>query len=400
MLTRWSSALLAGALLAAAGCRGGVAAVVPTQVDHGGTLDAPLYGAADPTLAHAVHGALVRLDPANGRVVPDLASGWAHDTADRRWTFHLRSGTDGRPFARALGRLPAVTAVTLGAGVLTVQLSRPTVDLPARLVAVLAGPGPFRIARRTPSEIDLGRDPAYPGRPVSLAAVRLHVYPADGQPQAFVDFRAGRLDYAAVPPGQIDLARGDPALAPDIVTQPRLQLIALAVSTRLDPNLQRAIALATPGSAVVAQVGDGSLVGADGVVPLGLPGRPAPAPLQAYDPARARSLAGAAAALRVAYPNDPFHRRIAAVLLGGMRAAGLRFRPEPDAAAGDIVLVDVSCPAPSLPSCRQALRARVAGAAVVPVAFVQTVWAVSGRLMRFAVDIQGVPLPALMAAAG
>jgi Bacterial extracellular solute-binding proteins, family 5 Middle len=402
VLTRWSSALLAGAVLAAAGCRGGVATVVPTHVDHGGTLDAPLYGAVDPTLAHAVHGALVQLDQASGRVVPDLASGWSHDPGDRRWTFRLRNGTDGRLFAGAIRRLPGVAVVTLGAGALTVRLSGSTVDFPERLVAVLAGPGPFRIARRAPREIDLRPNPAYPGRPVSLAGVHLHVYPADGQPQAFADFRAARLDYADVPPGQIDLARGDPALAAGIVTQPRLELIALAVSARLDPNLQRAIALATPAPAVVAQVGDGSLVTADGVVPLGLPARPAqaPSPSPGYDPARARALAGLAAPLRVAYPSDPFHRRIAAVLLGGFRAAGLRFRPEPDRSAGDVVLVDVSCPAPSVPSCREALRARVAGATVVPVAFVQTVWAVSDRVTRFAVDIQGVPLPALMATDG
>jgi Bacterial extracellular solute-binding proteins, family 5 Middle len=398
--TRWNRALLAAAVLAAAGCRGGVPVAAPARAATGGTIDAPLYGVSDPTLAHAVDGALVQLDPATGRVVPELATGWSHDARSEGWTFRLRPGTDGPLFARALRSLPGVVGVTAGPGTLAVQLSAPAADLPAQLVSVLAGPGPFRIARRSPAEIDLARNPVYPGPPAALAGVRLHVYPPGGQPEAFVDFRNGRLDYAVIPPSQIDLARGDPSLAPGIVTQPRLELIALAVSSRVGPSLQRAIALATPGPAVVSQVGDGALVDADGSLPIGLPDRPASPPPPLYDPTRARALAGSAAPLRVAYPDDPFHRRIAAVLLGGFHAAGLRFVAAPGARSGDVVLVDVSCPAPSVASCRAALRARVGAAAVVPVAFVQSVFAVSRRLARFAVDTEGVPLPARMAATG
>ena len=158
------------------------------------------------------------------------------------------------------------------------------------------------------------------------------MYPAGDLDRAFADFRAGRLDYAAIPPGQIALAKSDPKLARDVVSQPRLELIAVGIGM-LAPELRRAVALATPAEAAAADVGPGSGIPADGLLPQGLADYlPRASPYQ-FDPAAARAAAsGSVPALRLAYPDDAFHRRIAGVVLGGFALAGPAGRAAPDSA--------------------------------------------------------------------
>ena len=55
------------------------------------------------------------------------------------------------------------------------------------------------------SEIPTSRD-----RHRRSERVHLHVYPPTTSTHAFADYRAGRLDYARVPPGQISLVKSDP----------------------------------------------------------------------------------------------------------------------------------------------------------------------------------------------
>ncbi len=139
----------------------------------------------------------------------------------------------------------------------------------------------------------------------------------------------GRLDYAAIPPGQIALAKSDPKLAREVVSQPRLELIAVGIGT-LAPELRRAVALATPADAAAADVGPGSAVPADGLLPQGLADYLPRASPYRFDPGAARAAAsGSVPELRLAYPDDAFHRRIAGVVLGGFALAGLRVEPHP-----------------------------------------------------------------------
>ena len=349
MQTLWSSArhltvgtaMALAATLALAGCRAAAppAATIPPAASQG-ELDAPLYGTDDPALAEAVRGAVIQLDPATGRLSGVLAGSWHHNRAFTTYTFRLRRSVATQVAAswtavhrRRPAALPGLRRVTaVGRRVVSVRLSAGDPGWPAYLadpVTWLDSGGPYRIAGRSPNTIELERNPGYVGPPAPIRQVHLHVYPAGDLDRAFADFRAGRLDYAAIPPGQIALAKSDPKLARDVVSQPRLELIAVGIGS-LAPELRRAVALATPAEAAAADVGPGSGIPADGLLPQGLADYLPGASPYRFDPAAARAAAsGSVPALRLAYPDDAFHRRIAGVVLGGFALAGLRVEPHP-----------------------------------------------------------------------
>ena len=191
--------------------------------------------------------------------------------------------------------------------------------------------GPYRIAAADTDHHRAGAKPRLRGAgPAPIRRVHLHLYPAGDLDRAFADFRAAGSTTPLIPPGQIALAKSDPKLAREVVSQPRLELIAVGIGT-LAPELRRAVALATPADAAAADVGPGSAVPADGLLPQGLaeylpgPRRTASTPRPPAPQPRRR-----VPELRLAYPDDAFHRRIAGVVLGGF-AAG---RPAGGAASG------------------------------------------------------------------
>jgi hypothetical protein len=235
--TRWSrfgrsSPWVLGALAASllvSGCRSSVAPPEPlsTGPSHG-TLKAPLYGRGDPALAEAVGIGAVQLDPATGRVTAALARSWSHDRTARRFTFRLRRGVAVQLAARwrAVRRarptaLPGlVSASAVGPRVVSVQLAAPDPGWAAYLAQPatwLASGGPYEIASRGPASVDLVRNPDFAGPPASIGRIQLHVYAPDDVTGAFADYRAGRLDFARVPPGQIPLVKSDPRLAGGLI---------------------------------------------------------------------------------------------------------------------------------------------------------------------------------------
>jgi hypothetical protein len=123
-------------------------------------------------------------------------------------------------------------------------------------------------------------------------------------------------------------------------------------------------------------VAPGSSVAADGLIPQGLSAYLPGASPYPFDPAAARTaLAGRPTAnLRLAYPDDAFHRRIAGVVLGGFAAAGLRVRPDPIAPAryspavaarrAPLWLIDATATAPSAEGMLGALAVAVPAAGI------------------------------------
>ncbi len=438
MQTLWSSsrrltagtAIVLAATVAVTGCRSAAppAATIPPALSQG-QLNAPLYGSDDPALAEAVKGAVIQLDPATGRLSGVLAGGWRHNSAFTVYTFRLRRSVAAQVAARwtavhhkrptALPGLRRATAV--GRRVVSVRLAARDPGWPAYLAdpdTWLDSGGAYRIAGRTPSTIELERNPGYVGPPAPIRRVHLHLYPAGDLDRAFADFRAGRLDFAAIPPGQIALAKSDPKLAREVVSQPRLELIAVGIGT-LAPELRRAVALATPADAAAADVGPGSAVPADGLLPQGLAEYLPGASPYRFDPAAARAAAGPVPALRLAYPDDAFHRRIAGVVLGGFALAGLRVEPHPVRPAryrtalvareNPLWLIDVSTRAPSSEAMLSALAAAAPAAGILPTAdpdevqrtalteariaplrYELTTYAVRPRLSTFALDVTGI----------
>jgi hypothetical protein len=423
--------VLAGSLLVAA-CRSSAAPAQPpsTGPSHG-TLNAPLYGRADPALAEAVGVGAVQLDPATGRVIAGLARTWSHDRTATRFTFRLRRGVAVQLAARwkavrrarpaALPGLVSATAVT--PRVVSVRLAAPDPDWVAYLAQTptwLPSGGPYNVASRDATTVDLVRNPGFAGPPASIGRIHLHVYAADGVNAAFADFRAGRLDFARVPPGQIALVKSDPRLSAGLISQPRLELVAVGIGA-LAPGLRRAVALATPAEAAAADVAPGSSVTADGLIPPGLRDYLPEASPYAFDPAAARAaVVGPVPKLRLAYPDDAFHRRIAGVVLGGFAAAGLRVRPLPiapgrysPAAAGrraPLWLIDATAAAPSAEGMLGALavaapaagirrlgnpdviqRAVLAAARIAPLRYELSSILVDRRVRLASLDVMGVP---------
>ncbi len=394
MQTRWSRPgrtslwVLCGlaASLAITGCRSAAAPIEPVSVGGAhGTLNAPLYGRDDPTLAEAVGVGAVQLDPATGHVTGMLARSWSHDRAARVFTFRLRRGLAADLVARwkAVVRahpeaLPGlVSASAVSPRVVVVHLAAPDPGWASYLtqpVAWLPSGGSYRIASRGRSSLDLVRNPDFPGPAPSIERIHLHVYAPDDLNHAFADYRAGRLDFARVPPGQISLVKSDPRLAAGLISQPRLELVAVGIG-KLTAGVRHAVALATPAEASAADVAPGSSIAADGLIPQGLPQYlPAASPYP-FDPAAARSLlVSPPSNLRLAYPDDPFHRRIAGVVLGGYAAAGLRVRPFPIAPAryspaaaarrAPLWLIDSSAAAPSAEGMLGALAVAAPGAGI------------------------------------
>ena len=439
MQTPWSSsrrptagtAIVLAATLAVTGCRSDAppAATIPPAPSQG-LLNAPLYGPDDPALAEAVRGAVIQLDPATGRLSGVLARSWHHNRTHTTYTFRLRRSVATQVAARwtavhhqlptALPGLRRVTAV--GRRVVLVRLAAGDPGWPAYLadpVTWLESGGAYRIVARSPKTIDLERNPGYAGPPAPIRRVHLHLYSAGDLDGAFADFRAGRLDYAAIPPGQIALAKSDPKLARDVVSQPRLELVAVGIGM-LAPGLRQAVALATPADAAAADVGPGSAVPADGLLPQGLAEYLPRASPYHFDPGAARAAAsGSVPALRLAYPDDAFHRRIAGVVLGGFALAGLRVEPHPIRPAryrpalvarqNPLWLIDVSTRAPSSEGMLSALAAAAPQAGIVPTGdpeevqrtalteariaplrYELTTYAVRPRVSTFALDVTGI----------
>ena len=149
------------------------------------------------------------------------------------------------------------------------------------------------------------------------------MYAPDDLNHAFADYRAGRSISAAFA-GQISLVKSDPRLAAAGRSPATLELVAVGIG-KLTAGVSMRSRWPAPAEASAADVAPGSSIAADGLIPQGLPQYlPAASPYP-FDPAAARSLARHPTFEPAAgYPDDPFHRRIAGVVLGGYAAAGLR----------------------------------------------------------------------------
>ncbi len=273
MQTRWSSAgrsplwalVALASILPLAGCRPpprrrrSPRPAIPTA-----SCMRPCTAPRDPTLATAVGLGLVQLDPASGRITGELARSWRHNRGFTRYRFRLRQGLATAVAARLTAvRLPGLASATAaGARTVSIRLAAPDPGC----VAYLGQPGHLASLRRAlPDRSSIGQHHHARAKPRVRGAG-----PADpaGEPARLPGrrrrrrlrrFPRGRLDYALVPPGQISLAQSDPKLARGLISQPRLELVAVGIGP-LAPGLRRAVALATPASAASADVGPGSSI--------------------------------------------------------------------------------------------------------------------------------------------
>lgn len=206
------------------------------------------------------------------------------------------------------------------------------------------GSGPFRFGRREGTVVSLVRA-AGGGAGVG----RVDVVQFETQGQAYRAFTRGRLDWARVPPEEVEEAGrryGDSAFRPYVaqlfygfnVKHPKLA----------DVRFREAIVRAIDRRAVVAAVYQGTVRAADGVVAEGVAAYQAGACRRcAHDPPRARALlaeafGGGAAVpeVNLDFDDDPTQAAIAEAVKASLSEVGIRvaLRPRPAGAYDQFAL--------------------------------------------------------------
>ncbi|HEU4673420.1 MAG TPA: peptide ABC transporter substrate-binding protein [Candidatus Limnocylindrales bacterium] len=284
---------------------------------------------------------------------PALAESWAVGDAGRRITFTLRPAltfSDGSPLTAGdvvaswlrlldpahpspLASLlddvagardyRAGRAAAAGVGLaapdarhVTVTLDRPAADL----ASIVAGPsfgvvppavragradalepsgfvasGGYVLSSSTSAELTLVANAHYWAGPPSIATVHLRTSIGGRSP---VDaFEAGDVDYTPIGDADASWIAYDAALGPQLRSVPDLGTTYYGFDASRPPfddvRVRQAVAKAVDWRRIVALGAPGSGVSADGMVPPGIPGRPAQSP-PSYDPDGARSLLASA----------------------------------------------------------------------------------------------------------
>lgn len=276
-------------------------------------------------LLRDTHEGLTREDE-HGRIVAGAAERWTASPDGLLWRFHLRAGlrwADGQalsaadfvatlrravdpataaPYADSLRLIdgadavlkrevpPAALAVNADGETLTIRLTRPRLDLPARLALPIAmphrldargkpvGSGPYRLVEQRPhSHLDLERNPHYWNvDAVPIERVRWHVTEDAGIEAR--RFAAGELHLTqTVPPGRRDqlLARYGEALK----IAPAYGTFFIGLNLRRPPfheaeALREALSLAIDRERLVQSMTGLGELPATHLLPPGLGGQP------------------------------------------------------------------------------------------------------------------------------
>jgi hypothetical protein len=307
---------------------------------------------------------------ATGALRPGLCTSWR---ATGLMTWRLRCSHAGAIATQlTAAKVVEARAVTARNGVLNLRLARPEPDLPYRLTQVAAAPpgvpGPFRLISASPTRIVAERN----GSRVELRKL---------QPFAALRaFRAGRLDEAPVPLGDIRAARLDRQLASAVRVRRLLAADAVVFSPRVAAELRRAYDDSADRADYQALVTEFEVPPAED---LGNRGKPSAADAAiALREARKRIPSLPQAAVRFAQPADPTLSYGTNLLVGAWRDLGL------GAVVGggrpDARLERLAAPYP-----KQRALERLGGHEVVPIAWVADARLVSPRLRGWREDELG-----------
>lgn len=290
---------------------------------------------------------LTRTDPATGEAMAGLAADWVHSDDLRQWDLTIAPGSrfaNGRPveasdvkytfdrIARKGSGSPAADLLELVAGfrafaidgtvgdlagvtapsptTVRITLDQPWALLPAALAnpalgivpreAVEAvppapafdqqplGSGPFRIESR---EVDVLTLTPRPGAAVNPDRVELRQF--DNDAAAYRAFTRGELDFARVPPDQVEAAarrHGDGQFRP--LGAVLFYGFNLRSPKLADVRVREAVVRAVDRDALVSAIYHGTVIPARGVVVSGVPGHQTDpcGPLCNYDQDRAEEL--------------------------------------------------------------------------------------------------------------
>jgi hypothetical protein len=314
----------------------------------------------------------LRTDPVSNALRPGLCSGWRASGT----TWRLRCRHAGA-IAAQLRRTNLVGARTITAPderTLVISLHSPDPDLPYRLTEVAAAPpgvpGPFRLVSASPTRIVAER----PGLRVELRKLDPYV--------AARLFRAGRLDEAPVPLGDIRAYQLDPELAPAVRVHRLLAADVVAFGAKVTPQLRAVYDDSANRADYQALVTEFQAPPAESLRQHGQPSASKAA--IALRDARKRIPSLPKVAVRFAEPADPTLAYGTNLLVAGWRDLGLG---GVTAANGkDARLERLLAPYPR----PQALTALARGKHIVPIAWVADARLVSPRLRGWREDELGV----------
>jgi hypothetical protein len=198
-------------------------------------------GRDETTLARALYATPLRTDPRSGLVSPGLCTAWHASDEFRHWTFTCKAAPS---IAAALRRVklldgPArwlfadARVSATSASTLSIRLPYPWRRFPYALTSVGAAPrfvpGPFELVSGSKRLVVVRREG------LTVRFVRLAPLAAVRQ------FRAGRLDEAPVPLGDIVATRADPQLAKTVKARTLLGLdVVLIGPVGIGYRVQRA----------------------------------------------------------------------------------------------------------------------------------------------------------------
>jgi hypothetical protein len=154
-------------------------------------------------VARALFATPLRTDPSTGDLRPGLCSAWHSSDGSRSWRFRCRhAGAIARELRRA--RLFPGGRIEAAADTVSLKLREPARDAPYVLTEVAAAPpgvpGPFRLVSASPTRLMLER-----------RGLRLVIRKLDPH-EALRLFRAGQLDEAPVPLGDLQGSLRNPRL--------------------------------------------------------------------------------------------------------------------------------------------------------------------------------------------
>jgi hypothetical protein len=322
-------------------------------------------------LARMLFSTPLRTDPATGDLRPGLCTSWRASGA----TWRLRCRHAGA-IAQQLRRAKLVAARRIEAPdehTLVVVLRSPDADLPYRLTEVAAAPpgvpGPFRLVSASPTRVVAERGG------VRMEVRKLQPYKAQRL------FRAGRLDEAPVPLGDIRRAKLDPKLAPVLHIRRLLAVDAVVFDHRIAPELRSAYDDTADRADYQALVPEFQAPPAES---LRVRGRPSAAKAAiALRDARKRIPSLPRVAIRFAEPTDETLAYGTNLLVAAWRDLGLGPFTSPGAADAHLERLAAPYPRP------RALLALARGKQLIPISWVADARLVSPRLRGWHEDELG-----------
>ncbi|MGI8810226.1 MAG: ABC transporter substrate-binding protein [Acidimicrobiales bacterium] len=352
-------------------------------------------GNLDPAQARSVEQVLVAdqlfdsltgYDPVTLEPVAALAARWEVTADQRRWTFHLRPGAvfangravtaadvkyslervarrgSGSPGAELLQAVagygpfrngaPDLAGVTAPApGVVDIALDEPLAVLPSVVASPVlsvvpkeaveaqppappfaespVGSGPFRLVSAEDGVLAL--EPS-PGARSGVAVAGVDVVQYLDLRTAYVAFTRGKVDWARVPPDEVEAAArryGEEAFRPYVAEL--FYGFNLKSPKLADPRVREAIVRGIDRRAVVAAVYHGTVAPAAGVMLAGLPGARADGcPKCGHDPGEARRLlaeafpaGGGPPEMTLDYDADPTQEAMARAVQASLASVGI-----------------------------------------------------------------------------